>query len=577
MKAMLQKWLPKAPAGETFAGEMRHAFVLRVENVFDADRIWQSRFALADHLLKHLLDQHRPMPGEPGVFTDVWLELPAESMQFDLTRSDGSMSRKLADNLQALHRQAFAQSTAAGRAPRYQVRKNPSLKKGEVRVCFGHAVYIAEPDETRVWRIECSRNGVDWQAVHDIYADQRVALIDQEAGHWPFGPHHAVIALNTGAGKAVQWLAEPADSLRIVWDAGLQYCKVLQDADDAAFFCIRVQPLTAQPPEARPAAQPLARPAAAPVAAPQVATVLHLPSAAPRPAAPAAQPTAAGPAAAHPAARVVPPVRPPAAVPPPPGHALTQADNTPAPIALPAASPAAPASGGNPAVWRNRSADEVTLVAKPRSRIGRLSLIGLALQRVSLFGEIGIQAVQIGFDAKGRVLPPGTPGVRLTVTVDADDRVRVGADGHSVELATGRAVPLSAELNLQHMALPELEEYLGWLKLPQPQVETLSSGRPFAFGRATPGVLRVLAGSGFVRAGQQQVDGDRMGISRQHFTLEAGEGGVMLDSCVQGRRLFCLDDKFNLLAVPEQGTGKVELRSGMHLLAGHYLLRWDAA
>ncbi|MEN9868266.1 MAG: hypothetical protein RL748_3856 [Pseudomonadota bacterium] len=516
---------------EQAENDLIHAFVLDVDQPFDAHRIWQSNFSLADNLLKNLLDRYPAIPGQASVFSAVQIELPSQAMQADLTRTNGALSQNLVTTLEHLHADCFAKKLPQGVMPRYQVKKNPRLARGQVKVSFGHGVYVAEKSETKAWRLEYSANAVDWGLACDMYQQQRVATLGGDLPDWPFGNDYSITVVNDVEKQELAYFAEPAESLRIHFDTKLNCHKVgwqansAQPAGDGRFFCFR-------------------------------ATRLH--------------------DAAGAASMIAPHLRGKPSIP--------QQANAGDAVAKVKANEV-------PKVWRGREADEPvapkvqpqgmgedrTFVAAMARSTRHLSLVGIALQRLSMYREIEIDALQFGFDAHGKLVPPCNSEIKLAFLIDGEDHVRVlTASPGSVPraLAMGQAVPLSNTMNVMLDDLSAAPTYLGWLNLPVPVKQTLREGKHFSFGRAHPCMLRALSGREFLR-GAQQCEGDRMGLSRQHFDCVLTEAGLRVDSFVKGDRLLHLDAQLQALGEMDCLDGFKVLAPGHHLLAGPYLLRFE--
>ncbi|MGH8855488.1 MAG: hypothetical protein ACREWI_14595, partial [Telluria sp.] len=102
------------------------------------------------------------------------------------------------------------------------------------------------------------------------------------------------------------------------------------------------------------------------------------------------------------------------------------------------------------------------------------------------------------------------------------------------------------------------------------------------FGRGMPALaaLRVLDAPQFLRlqGGSAAASADRLGLSRNAFSWEAGSDGLRIVRLSATQALFHLDAELRLVAQVEQATPEQPylIPPGHHLVAGHYVLRFDA-
>lgn len=71
---------------------------------------------------------------------------------------------------------------------------------------------------------------------------------------------------------------------------------------------------------------------------------------------------------------------------------------------------------------------------------------------------------------------------------------------------------------------------------------------------------------------------DRLGLSRQAFSWEAGSEGLRVVRLSDTQALFHLDPDLRLVAQVDNATEEQPylVPPGHHLVAGHYVLRFDA-
>jgi hypothetical protein len=216
-----------------------------------------------------------------------------------------------------------------------------------------------------------------------------------------------------------------------------------------------------------------------------------------------------------------------------------------------------------------------------------VALAALALPRLSRYRETGAQALEIGLN---RALMPSAPGadVLLGFAVDDADTVHaVTAAGREPVTAPASFSPVDgARVELLAVAPEMAERYVALLRLPHPQAAPVAAGARFLFGRAAPMLasLRVLDSPRFLRAGAgagaaaAASSADRLGLSRNAFSFEAAANGYRIARASPTQALYHLDDKLRFVAAIGEATPEQPYRlpPGHHLVAGHYVLRFDA-
>ncbi len=126
------------------------------------------------------------------------------------------------------------------------------------------------------------------------------------------------------------------------------------------------------------------------------------------------------------------------------------------------------------------------------------------------------------------------------------------------------------------------DRYAALLALPQGPEQPAAAGTRLVFGRGMPALagLRVLDGPTFLRHldGSAAASADRLGLSRNAFGWEATGEGLRIVRLSETQALFHLDADLKLVAPITQATQEQPylLPSGHHLVAGHYVLRFDA-
>ncbi len=212
----------------------------------------------------------------------------------------------------------------------------------------------------------------------------------------------------------------------------------------------------------------------------------------------------------------------------------------------------------------------------------RVSLVGLALPRLSRYRDTGAVGIEIALDRALGVAAEGRDSP-IAFDVDADDRLHAltGAGREEVNLpATFHPV---GQGKVELVAVPPAmaERYCATLLLPKPASMAVAAGARLVFGRAAPmlSALRVLDSPRFLRTGDGAplASADRIGLSRNAFSFEAVDGGYRIARMSATQALFHLDASLAFVAViGDSAAPGYLLPHGHHLVAGHYVLRFDA-
>ena len=245
---------------------------------------------------------------------------------------------------------------------------------------------------------------------------------------------------------------------------------------------------------------------------------------------------------------------------------------------VPARAPSAPAPSARPAPAVAESDATYAPVARQR-----VALAALALPRLSRYRETGAQALEIGLN---RALAPSAPGADSILGFAVDD----GDVLHAVTSAGREAVAVpstfspvdGARVELLAAAPEMAERYLALLRQPQAPALPVAPGARFLFGRGAPmlAALRVLDSPRFLRTGRGAAasSADRLGLSRKAFSFEAGPDGYRIARASATQALYHLDEQLRFVAAIGEATPEQPylLPPGHHLVAGHYVLRFDA-
>jgi hypothetical protein len=523
-----------------------------IPDVFDPDGLWQAPgLALFSRrpLLRDLLERSpREQRGRAATrcFSHVTLILPQEEVDDDRHLTRGARVRDLTQGLAALHQKDFG-DLLGDEEVRYQVVGSEGLEPGAVEVRFGHAVYLPAPGEAVQYTVAVSRDSAVWKTVCPIYPNQRLTLIGHDehaatwaAPGWPFGAEGAILLVNDGPGTQLEVQVRPKDAFDCVYDAAQGYYMIRSrrggvDAAGAPLrLLLRVSP-------AAPAAKAQAAAPAKAIAAPSA------------------------PVAAALAVSARPAVWKPRLAPVDEGTALPAARQAQLPSPQAAAQP-----------------NELDATYAPVAR-QKVALAALALPRLSRYRETGAQALHIGLN---RALTPSGEGSDSVITFAIDE-----TDGlHAITPAGREAISAPASFRpVDNTAVdllpaaPEMaDRYCSLLRLPQPPALPVAPGARLSFGRGTPALaaLRVLDSPRFLRhaPGSAASSADRLGLSRSAFSFEAGPSGWRIARLSPTQALYHLDEQLGFVAAIGEATPEAPylLPAGHHLVAGHYVLRFDA-
>jgi hypothetical protein len=545
---------------------VQHETLARINDVFSPEAIWQAPgLALFSRrpLLRDLLERApREQRGRAATrcFSHVTLALPQEEVDDDRHLTRGARVRDLAQGLAALHQKDFG-DLLGGDEVRYHVIGDEDLAPGEVEVRFGHAVYLPAPGEKVQYTVSVSRDSAVWKTVCPIYPNQRLTLIghdEHNATHvapgWPFGTEGAILLINDGPDAAPEVQVRPKEAFECSWDqaGGYYTIRSRRGGVDAAGAPLRLLLKITPAPGARIGASSSAQ-------APAQIRGAGLPIAAPNP----APIPAPAPAPAHPSPAPAPSSRPAVWK----QRQVAASDMTAVPLARPAPAPAGVES-------------DATYAPVARQRV---ALAALALPRLSRYRETGAQALEIGLN---RAMTPSAPGADavLGFSVDDGDVVHaVTSAGREPVTAPSSFSPLDgARVDLLPVAPEMAERYVALLRLPQAPALPVAPGARFLFGRSAPmlAALRVLDSPRFLRAAQgaSPSSADRLGLSRNAFSFEAAPDGYRIARASATQALYHLDEQLRFVASIGEATPDQPYRlpPGHHLVAGHYVLRFDA-
>ena len=510
---------------------VQHEMLGKVPDVFNAEALWQapglalfSRKPLLRDLLERSPREHRGRAAT-RCFSHVTLMLPQDEVDDDRHLTRGARVRDLAQSLAALHQKDFGDLLGADEV-RYDVVGADALEPGQVEVKFGHAVYLPAPGEKVLYTVTTSRDSAVWKPVCAIYPTQRLALIghdDNCASHavpgWPFGLDAAILLINDGPDAPIEVQVRPKGGFDCSFDplGGYYTIKSKRAGADDSRLLMKITRLAAAPDQ----------PACAPI---QLA---------------------------------------PATVWKTRARTADEAEQTALPF------------NHRPASFE---ADATYAPIAPIAPIAQqcVTLVALALPRLSRYRDTGALALEIGLDSTLALAASADDAV-ISFAVDCADALHViTSAGRERISAPASFTPVDALcVKLAAVAPAMAERYCAMLCLPQPVGVPVASGARFVFGRSAPmlAALRVLDSARFLprKEGFDRASADRIGLSRNAFSFEAAGAGA--NACYQIGRLsstqalFHLDEQMQFVASVDR---PYTLPPGHHLVAGHYVLRFDA-
>jgi hypothetical protein len=227
-----------------------------------------------------------------------------------------------------------------------------------------------------------------------------------------------------------------------------------------------------------------------------------------------------------------------------------------------------------PLAQRQAQPDEATYAPIAQQRV---SLAALALPRLSRYRDTGAATLDVRLD---RDLAITSADAAITFAVDADDVLHaITPAGRQRITAPASFTPVDTRaVQLAPVAPAMADRYCALLHLPAAPAVPVAGGARLVFGRGAPMLasLRVLDAAGALRSSSAVIDdADRLGLSRKAFSFEAVAGGYQITRLSPTQALFHLDAQYAFVASIADGSPYL-LPPGHHLVAGHYVLRFDA-
>jgi hypothetical protein len=516
---------------------VQHEVLAKVSDVFSAEAIWQApglalfaRKPLLRDLLERSPREHRGRAAT-RCFSHITLMLPQEEVDDDRHLTRGARARDLVQSLAALHQKDFGDLLGADDV-RYQVVGTDAIAPGQVEVKFGHAVYLPAADEKILYTVSTSRDSAIWTPLCPLYPDQRLTLIgagEDSTSHavpnWPFGPETGILLINDGPDAPLEVQMRPKDAFDCSFDPlnGYYTIKSARGAIDAGGARARLLL--------------------------KITRVMRSTAAEVKP--------GAAPAAPH-------------------GTLWKTRASTPS-IAPPAIdATAAPQSADIPAGGEN----DATYAPLAQRTV---SLVALALPRLSRYRDTGARALEIGLDQ--RLAPvSGNAEAVISFAVDGADQLYASSKAGRQKISVPSSFNPSGEnsIRLLPVAPAMADRYCATVCLPQPIAAPVANDVRFVFGRGAPMLasLRVLDSDRHLQCtdGSRASSADRIGLSRKAFSFEAVRDGMRINCLSASQVLYHLDPQLQFVARIDAGTTDQAylLPPGHHLVAGHYVLRLDA-
>lgn len=531
---------------------VHYQILSQITDVFNAGSIWQTPgFALFSRrsAIRDLLERH-PREVRAGnisrCFNHVCLSLPQETLEDDEHLARGSRALELIEGLQSRHQKDFG-DLLEGAEVRYQIIPDPHLAPDQIGVKFGHAVYLPGADEVLQGRLSYSVDRLIWHPLCSLHTAQRLIQLGGDAQqtsvalpHWPFGGESSVLLINDG----IQFQLRPKGKLRCEFDAE-QNCYVLQHERQRLFLKYDIAP------SVRATTVWKARPANSPASASaSVATSVA---------------TSAKPAL------------------------------TPSTRALSRASAPAATIGSNlsPSTVAPSSVSNSDLTYVPVSRASsRLCLVALALPRLDAYQQMGVQMLEIGFNRHLQICP--APQAEMSIRIDRQNQIQIrNTNGQQNLSLPSRFCPTEKEeMRLLPCCTPMQERYTATLSLPHPVSMAVPQGQQHLFGRGISAFapLRVLDAPHFLQRKETNTgmnaesdaeskatsSADQLGLSRRAFRFEACKEGLRVVREAANQALFHLDEDCQWIGNVEATSTPYLIPNGHHLVAGNYVLRFDA-
>lgn len=555
------------------------ATLRKIPDVFNVDLLWERARGAADGVcLLEALQRYprsvRSRNSRETYHSHVIVRIPERDYVRDQRLEDGQGRRHLLRNLQHLHQQTLGDVLPEDGGLRYRLEPDSTLRPGEAQFLFGRAIHVPSDEENALFRIEAAAEGrEEWRDLGPIYPQQRLTLLGSDRRSssfpviaWPFTKGESVLLiLRSALSGVVDVVAEPPESLSLLGDEEGGFI-----ARDRRNRGLRLRIAAQQNIEAKTsttpprAANPKTSKAAPPVAAPEPA---ELDDAYPQVDVWGRREPVLGIAIDVPDAEEV--HLPAAALP------LRTPSTSPE---LQTLAPVAQAPNSEAGTWIPQRS---TKRCPPRLRV-----VGVALQRLSTYANVGIRDWRLSFNQHGELLLEAEPAVAAWLRVDSKDQV-FGESANATNLLDIPSIwPALPGLAMQLHDVPQsmAEHYLGWVLLPIAFDLPITRGRALSFGRGREADLapKLLADPQALRwQGQTSpaagISAEYLGLSRRHLRLQIREDDwwVELESQNMAAYRLAADGTWLETLTPGVNTATTA-QPGELLVAGGYVLELGA-
>jgi hypothetical protein len=204
----------------------------------------------------------------------------------------------------------------------------------------------------------------------------------------------------------------------------------------------------------------------------------------------------------------------------------------------------------------------------------RVSLVALALPRLSRYRDTGALAMELPFNRELALTADAQPSISLMV--DAADQLYAC----TAEAASASTHPPPSRRWTPHLRC--CPPHRRWRPLPRSSASRSPSAAASPAARLPSAQLADAGGPAPARFAalpqahrrRSATSTDRIGLSRNAFSFEAVAKGYTIARLSATQALYHLDDKLQFVA--SVGDAPYLLPHGHHLVAGHYVLRFEA-
>lgn len=571
------------------------ATLRKIADVFNVDLLWNRvRGGQEGVVLMEALKRYPRTFGDrqrqETRYSHVVVRIPERDYVRDDRLEDGFSRRALLQELRRRHEQEMGDYLAERSMVRYRLEPDPMLRPGEVQFLFGRAIYLpSEGEKPAFWIQATTEKENDWRDVAPIYPGQRLTLLngDRRASSvavaaWPFpGGESVLLVLRSSTPALVDVVAEPAGSLTLTGDGEggftardrrgrglrLRVAALAADVADSGFGApapVRIAP------ESRPVPPPVAAPA----------TVCNKPALDPEPMISASDQTCP---LIDPWGRREPVLGWSVGFDEPPApRSATAHSPTLESLLVPEAPTPSPLQPASPTLLESPppGLDQHTWI--PQQPAAYLRVIGIALQRLSVYAAAGISDWRIGFSRAGGLVLSGHPDAAAWLRVDSADRLFGDVVGLAAPLDLPGIWRPFPDLELEFYAAPSpmTTHYLGWVRLPVALSLPAPRGRAVSFGRGAEADIapRLLADPRSLRWDGNAtktvgINAEYLGLSRRHLLVQARRDDWWVQVESQNMPVYRLAPSGDLLDVLNPGINTATTaKPGELLVVGGYVL-----